>query len=307
MTMNRAVVLDCLREERHKFHEPWPRLGGDYAVEPNVWNLCPWYLVSQGRGMGWKIEPLVLALYADDSGGVFVPACTVEDLKPVKTILPVKCLHKANHYGKWEGWCGNRSVYSCDVPYDSRPPDFRWIDIWMEKVAFHGVCRRHIPSVLGIKPENRLGTTVRDFQRSRVYKWEDEVFPSTNTPTLSLDDSRELVHTIWDTRGPDEVPPPQVILGKSNGRSSGCREWIRLHPDHLNPIVTIHETAHALLGAAGSCDGHGPLFMRLFLELLERYAGEMPELAQDLKVASYQELAAVEALRGFDIAEMAAA
>ncbi len=307
MNYTKAVLDEC---EPGCTHED--RVEVDEQSEPLWWFLCPVFLATKGRGRALKVVPLVYADYGDGKG-VIVPDNDVERLDtPVEKCVPCWCTWPVSHNNKWPEKgihytieCGSRSIYAPSWLEDNHI----WRDEGTVREAWYGVCRRHLPDALGIKPKNRSYTkvsNVRDFQRSRVYRWEREVLPNICTPSMTLDDSRELVHTIWDAYAPDEVPSPQVSLGKSKRRSSGCRERIRLHPNHLNPIVTIHETAHALLGAAGSRDGHGPLFVRLYLELLERYAGETPEPAENLKVASYEELTAVEALRGFEIAAKAA-
>ncbi len=170
----------------------------------------------------------------------------------------------------------------------------------------YGACRIHTQTLSGVKVRNqqKVHTMPRDFQRSRVYKWEWAALPDGTKASLTLEECRDLVERIWAAHGLEGRGPPkvQLVARKKRGSSFSLMKNIELVPSHLNPIVTIHETAHALLL---SLDSHGPLFMRLFLELLERYAGETPEPAENLKVASYQELAAVEKLRGFEIAEQA--
>ncbi len=204
--------------------------------------------------------------------------------------------------------CGKPTVY-----FHPKTDDriLSWSYNYDTAQEYAGVCRIHTQTLSGAKVTNlpswKKGLGTRDFQRSKVYRWEREVFSAMGTPSMTLDECRELVERIWTALAPDEVPPPVVTLKKSVRRSDGNHLKIRLSPNHLNLIMTIHEAAHGLLSAAGSFDGHGPLFMRLFLELLARYAGETPEPAQNLKVASYEELAAVENLRWLEIAEKAAA
>ena len=202
--------------------------------------------------------------------------------------------------------CGKPTVYFHDAADDR---NLSWAQGDEPLPQYGGVCRIHSQTLSGAKVTNlpsRTSGRTRDFQQSRVYRWEGEVFSARATPSMTLDECRELVKRIWAALAPEEVPPPVVTLKKSVRRSDGNHLKIRLSPNHWNPIVTVHETVHALLGAAGNDDRHGPLFMCLFLELLARYAGETPEPAEDLKVASYEELAAVERLRGFEIAAKAA-
>ncbi len=218
---------------------------------------------------------------------------------------PYQCAWAIMKNGKPDHPCGRPTVYF-PTEADDRIP--RWpLNGWLMP-EYAGVCRIHAQALSGVKVTNRktYGRT-RDFQRSRVYRWEDAALPDIHTSSVTLDECRELVHAIWAAHAPDEVSPPQVILWRSKLRSTGNHKKIRLSLDHLNSIVTLHEAAHALLSAAGSNESHGPLFMRLYLELLERYAGETPEPAPNLKVASHDELAAIEGLRGFEIAEKVAA
>ena len=304
---NKAVLDEC---EPGCTHEA--RVAIDEQSEPLWWVLCPMFLATTGRGRAFKIAPLVFAEYGDGKG-VIVPENDVEHLNtPVEKCVPCWCTWLVSHRNKWPEKgihytieCGSRSIYAPSWLED----DFIWWDKGTVREAWYGVCRRHLPNALGIKPKNRSYTKVskvRDFQRNRVYRWECDVFPDICTPSMTLDDSRELVERIWAALAPDEVPPPVVTLKKSVRQSDGNHLKIRLSPNHLNPIVTVHETTHGLLNAVGEDIGHGPLFVRLYLELLERYAGETPEPAENLKVASYQELTAVEGLRGFEIAAKAA-
>ncbi len=304
--MHKKAVLDecepgCTHEDRVEVDE---------QSEPLWWVLCPMFLATTGRGRAFKIAPLVFAEYGDGKG-VIVPENDVEHLNtPVEKCVPCWCTWPVSHRNKWPekgihytNQCGSRSIYAPSWLGDA----CIWRDEGAVRGVWYGVCRHHLPNALGIKPKNRSHTKVRDFQRSRVYRWEREVLPDIFCLSMTLDECRELVHTIWDAHAPDEVPPPVVTLKRSAVRSDGSYKRIRLSPNNLNPILVIHETTHGLLTAVRRCDRHGPLFVRLYLEVLERYAGETSEPAENLKVASCEELAAVEGLRGFEIAEKAAA
>lgn len=243
----------------------------------------------------------------------------VVEFQPVVGTLgqPYICAWTIQKDGSPPHPCGKPTVYFHDKADDRIPVwsyDFdRLQDCDQLHVPFpeyDGVCRIHTQTLSGAKVTNlpawARSAGPRDFQRSKVYRWEGEVFSAMGTPSMTLDECRELVERIWAALAPDEVPPPVVTLKKSVRRSDGNHLKIRLSPNHLNPIMTVHETTHGLLSAVGEDIGHGPLFVRLYLELLERYAGETPEPAENLKVASYQELTAVEGLRGFEIAAKAA-
>jgi hypothetical protein len=220
---------------------------------------------------------------------------------------PYLCAWAIQKDGRPHHPCGKPTVYFQDEADDR-------ILSWSQKdellPQYAGACRIHTQTLSGMKVTNRetLSRDYPDFQRSRVYQWERGVFPDMFTLSMTLDECKELVERIWAAHAPAGWRVPQVQLAARKNAKGSCyaiERGITLAPSHLNPVVACHETAHALTHLA--FEGHGPLFVRLYLELLERYAGETPEPAEDLKVASYEELAAVDNLRGFEIAEKAAA
>lgn len=258
-------------------------------------------------------------------GSASIPAFSEEpkhmlDFQPILDSQgrPYRCAHFVQRKGSLPHRCGRPSVLSIHLMGEGQ---FMFDKEYEVIGMYYGACRIHTQTLSGVKVRNRekIVSMPRDFQRSRVYRWQREVFPGKGKATLTLDECRELVERIWAAHAPEKWAVPAVRLDTRKNRRGGSsyrwRTGIKLAPNQLNPIVVIHEMTHALCPVSG--DGHGPLFVRLFLELVKRYAGEEAEPAEDLKVASYEELVAyqqgkypggtIERLRGFEIAEKAAA
>jgi hypothetical protein len=119
---------------------------------------------------------------------------------------------------------------------------------------------------------------VRDFQRSRVYRWEaDHVLPH-DRKLMSLDACRALVGRVFAERqGPDQKPP-RVEDGRGRRHAAGSRDVIKLPRWARTRPIVLHECAHGL-----ALDGHGPDFVRAYVELLVDFLGfERADLERSL-------------------------
>ena len=115
----------------------------------------------------------------------------------------------------------------------------------------------------------RLG---RDWQRARVYAWEDRIVAPRDRSTLPYAAAENMVAAIWadlDLRFPPKVAP---LPGQARRlQADGSRLLLRL-PETMPSWLLLHEMAHALSSThEGASDGHGPAFMGLYIQLLERY------------------------------------
>jgi hypothetical protein len=118
----------------------------------------------------------------------------------------------------------------------------------------------------------RPATGPRDFQRSRVYRWEAQhVFPHAGE-RLPLARCRALVEEAYrwfEAPGPDPAwAPPVVTEGRGRRHACGSREAIKLPLWARTRAVVLHECAHGM-----AADRHGPGFVAVYALLLERFAG----------------------------------
>jgi len=122
--------------------------------------------------------------------------------------------------------------------------------------------------------------SVRDSQRSAVYTWE-RALPAWPGPPLSLFECQELVARVWHDHL--EAPAPRLTDGRS--RRTACYVYedheIRLPRWSRTVMVVLHEAAHAILWSSiPTAAGHGPEYARLYLDMLERYAGVDADVAR---------------------------
>ncbi|MGE3877377.1 MAG: hypothetical protein AB7F74_30830, partial [Parvibaculaceae bacterium] len=117
----------------------------------------------------------------------------------------------------------------------------------------------------------RRRSELRDFQRTRLYRWENElVFPA-DRQLLPLDACTLLVEQAYrwaeaeKTRHPD-WSPPLVFDGRGRRHACGSRESIKLPRWARSRPVVLHECAHGL-----APDKHGPQFVRTYIELLAQF------------------------------------
>lgn len=132
----------------------------------------------------------------------------------------------------------------------------------------------------------------RDSQRQAVYDWEKrcELWVLKPIEVLTLDAVRELTSRVWTgyTGNTKNVP----IVRDGRGRRRACYAWddnsVRFPKWSRQPCMVLHEVAHAIMcwkveGPARMNLGkeqyasHGPLFVRIYCELLVAFLGYKPE------------------------------
>ena len=103
-----------------------------------------------------------------------------------------------------------------------------------------------------------------DFQRARVYRWEQaHVLPRDAVP-LGL----AQVYRWAEADRAQEAgwQPPEVKDGRGRRHACGSREVIKLPRWARTRPIVLHECAHGL-----APDKHGPRFVATYLDLLERF------------------------------------
>ena len=112
---------------------------------------------------------------------------------------------------------------------------------------------------------------IRDSQKSKVYKWENKNLPYIGEQ-LSLEQCEQLIHQAiaWWFRNP-KPHMPLIKSGKGTTVARGGAKLINLPTWARNYGVVLHETTHCLIDRMKHNDvdgGHGPYFMRTYIELL---------------------------------------
>jgi len=109
---------------------------------------------------------------------------------------------------------------------------------------------------------------MRDYQRSKVYGWQQRYFCD-DRPPLNLDDCKALARVMYGAK---------VVVKDGRGRTSACAirggkhhcATIKLPCWARTPWVIAHEVAH-LLNPKGAA-AHGGNFMWWYLLLLSEFA-----------------------------------
>jgi len=116
---------------------------------------------------------------------------------------------------------------------------------------------------------------IKDSQKSKVYKWEEKHIPITAFgEQLSLKECEDLIRqalTWW--LDDNDVWMPIIKDGRGTQTARGGAKRISLPRWARNHGVVLHEIAHCLLFRMGerSDGGHGPYFMRTYIELLGKF------------------------------------
>ena len=111
---------------------------------------------------------------------------------------------------------------------------------------------------------------MRDYQASRVYRWERNHLPS--GPDVRIEHAQALVDHIWENEGlkyPPRVEPIAANTTKYAGKANRFNIW-------LQPVVStktiIHEVAHSMTSDIyGNSAWHSSLFVGMYCRLLEKY------------------------------------
>jgi hypothetical protein len=114
----------------------------------------------------------------------------------------------------------------------------------------------------------------RDLQKSKVYAWENEIVRPRDPSQIPFTRAPALVMGVWLAAGL-LYPPPVEALNPRNKKAwaTGSRLAIRLRADKPTPTwVILHEIAHAMTSTHdGDGDRHGPDFVGVYMQLLERH------------------------------------
>lgn len=115
----------------------------------------------------------------------------------------------------------------------------------------------------------------RDSQRSKAYLWERTCgldWCNPIWPKFSLDDCAKIIAMVWQHQKMNHHPLPRLEDGRGRRRACGGPSRIALPRLHRTLPTVLHETAHAILGGDQDGGWHGPKWVSLYIDLLERFA-----------------------------------
>jgi hypothetical protein len=106
---------------------------------------------------------------------------------------------------------------------------------------------------------------MKDYQRQRVYRWEDVVVKPHCPALVPFAKGQQYVDGVWLANGWER--PPKVIPLPAQTRRIAAKAtfgevWL---PQQIAGWIILHELAHSLTD-----DRHGPNFVGMYIDLLER-------------------------------------
>lgn len=115
-------------------------------------------------------------------------------------------------------------------------------------------------------------TGTRDYQRSKVYAWENRVIAPRAPGVVSFGEAQGMVNAIWAEMGL-KYPLAVVPLPKQARATMACATRLEISLSKITPSwCLLHEIAHSMTSTVeGLSDGHGQLFMGFYLQLIVRY------------------------------------
>lgn len=151
---------------------------------------------------------------------------------------------------------------------------YRWGGYQVDKFIFDIENERR-PIELVRKWRSKKDVTY-DFQKSRTYAWERAAVEGFRDDKITLDAARKLLDTMFDKLG---LSVPKIKLDPRRSRTCSYYGWvheIRMAEWGLTVPIVIHEAAHAVvnkLGASGNVSAHGPLYVRVYIDMLVEFGG----------------------------------
>ena len=112
----------------------------------------------------------------------------------------------------------------------------------------------------------------RDRQRARLYAWEDTVVAPRDPSLIAFPQAQGMVDAVWREMGLCYPPKVERLPTQATARQADATRLILRLPEQLPSWILLHELAHAMTSTHdGGSDGHGPLFVGLYVNLLVRY------------------------------------
>lgn len=113
---------------------------------------------------------------------------------------------------------------------------------------------------------------LRDSQRGRVYAWENRIIAPHDITLVTYGRAQAMVDAIWADMGLQFPPGVEKLPSQSSTTLASATRLSIFLPAQIPSWCLLHEIAHAMTSDIdGSSDGHGPIFMGVYLKLISRY------------------------------------
>jgi hypothetical protein len=112
----------------------------------------------------------------------------------------------------------------------------------------------------------------RDSQRGQVYAWEDRTVAPRDRSVIARSAAQAMVDAIWAELGLRYPPRVEPLPRQATATIASANRLLVQLPEQTPSFCLLHELAHALSTTQdGQSDGHGPVFLGLYVQLLVRY------------------------------------
>ncbi len=112
----------------------------------------------------------------------------------------------------------------------------------------------------------------RDGQRGRVYAWENRIIAPRDTTFVAFARAQPMVDAIWTETGLKYPPAVEPLPRQSSATLASATRLSIFLPAKTPSWCLVHELAHAMTSDVdANSDGHGPIFMGVYLKLIARY------------------------------------
>lgn len=113
----------------------------------------------------------------------------------------------------------------------------------------------------------------RDYQKSKVYRWENEIIGPKGGARIMYDDAQTFINAVWMANG--LLYPPKVVpMPRQNRRyiARANRFSVWLKPGQSTPTwIILHELAHSMTGDESESDHHREDFLGVYMKLVDRH------------------------------------
>ena len=110
---------------------------------------------------------------------------------------------------------------------------------------------------------------MRDYQRTKVYNWEFTWLDKPSKSSMTKEAATEFINRVCSDYGCC-VPNIEIPTRGSSARG-GVDRVVFPFTWALSPVVILHELSHHMTDLKYGRNRHGPYFVGVFIDLLNRY------------------------------------